>query len=243
MTVPNTLEEAIAQACSATLSALNDGYKKIQIEFIYPEIALESQSIAEQLIPTLEQLNVPIKVLFPDTGAAALARRDWGDVPFKVSDLGTSRSPIEDKIDPEDGLFLVVNPSSIEVAQVDNLCQLAGDRPVVLLNPRLEDVTTIGIGYAGRQLRDRFLNTLESCYYFRPLEGAAVLRSYPSPWQIWLEKESGYEMIAEQPTKPVGEELDSIFMKATSTNSDSSQPIKKPGLFTNLQRFLRALSQ
>jgi len=42
----------------------------------------------------------------------------------------------------------------------------------------------VGIGYAARQLRERFLSILESCYYFRPLESAIVYRSYPSMWQV-----------------------------------------------------------
>ena len=95
-----------------------------------------------------------LKVFFPDTGAAALARRDWGETPFKVADLGSSRTAVEDKIAPEDEQFLLVNPAAVEVAQVEKLYIAAAGRPVILLNPRLEDVATIGIGYAGRQLRD-----------------------------------------------------------------------------------------
>ncbi len=72
-------------------------------------------------------------------------------------------------------MFLLVEPSAVEIAQVEQLCQAAGSRPVVLLAPRLEDAATVGIGYAARQLRERFIKTLESCYYIRPLEGAALM--------------------------------------------------------------------
>jgi len=47
--------------------------------------------------------------------------------------------------------LLFIAPSAVEVAQVEKLCEAAGSRPVVLFNC-LEDVS-IGIGYAGRQLR------------------------------------------------------------------------------------------
>jgi len=70
---------------------------------------------------------------------------------------------VEQQIQPEDEAFLFIAPSAVEVAQVEKLCE-AGSRPVVLFN-RLEDVSIIGIGYAGRQLRDRFLNAIESCSY------------------------------------------------------------------------------
>lgn len=242
--LPKTLEEAIAQAKEATQVALNDGRTRLQVELVFPEIALQAQSIAWQFIPLFEQYGSGLKVLFPDTGAAALARRDWGEVPFKIDDIGSSRSPVERKIQPEDEAFLLVAPSSMEVAQVENLCNLAGSRPCVLLNPQLEDLYVVGIGYAARQMRERFLKTIESCYYLRPLNGAAILRSYPSLWEVWLETDDEYELIAEEPQRPVGDDLDQIIAKATGINvTDEVAPSKKPGFLTNLQRFLNALSR
>ncbi|MGQ4648425.1 DUF1995 family protein [Lyngbya aestuarii] len=244
--LPKSLEEAIAQAKQATQTALNDGYTRVQVELTFPEIALQAQSIAQQFLPIFEDYGSGLRVFFPDTGAAALARRDWGETFFKLSDVGTSRSPIERRIQPEDQAFLVVSPSAVEVAQVEKLCNLAGSRPCVLLNPQLEDVSVVGIGYAARQLRQRFLSTLESCYYLRPLEGVAILRSYPGLWQVWLETEDEYQLIAEEPQKPVGEALDKIIFQAVGTSSDSGNPTpqpKKPGLFKNLQSFLSALNR
>ncbi len=243
---PKTLEEAIAQAKEATKAALNDGYGRLQVELAVPEIALQAQAIAWEFTPLFEEYGSGLKVFFPDTGAAALARRDWGEVSFTVTDLGSSRTPVDRKIAPEDQIFLVVSPSAIEVSQVEKLCNLAGDRPVVLLIPQLEDVSIVGIGYAARQLRERFLSTLKSCYYFKPLEGAALLRSYPSSWQVWLEKEANYELIAEEPQKPMGEALERILAQANgmSEDIDDSPPTrKKTSFLANLQQFLRALNQ
>jgi hypothetical protein len=244
--LPKSLEEAIAQAKEATQAALNDGRTRLQVELVFPEIALQAQAIAWQFIPIFEQYASGLKVLFPDTGAAALARRDWGDVPFKIDDVGMSRTPIEKKIQPEDEAFLLVSPAAVEVAQVEKICNLAGERPCVLLNPQLEDVYVVGIGYTARQLRDRFLKTIESCYYLRPLDGAAIYRSYPGLWQVWLETDDEYQLIAEKPEKPVGDALDQILAKATGT-SDTGEttpsPVKKPGFLTNLQRFLNALTR
>ncbi|NET58437.1 MAG: DUF1995 family protein [Symploca sp. SIO2E6] len=242
--LPNTLEEAIAQAQAATQSALNDGYTRVQIELAFPEIALQAQSIAQQFIPIFEEYGSGLKVLFSDTGAASLARRDWGEVPFQITDVGTSRSPVDKKIEPEDKAFLIVSPSSIEVSQVEKLCNLAQLRPCVLLNPQLENVSIVGIGYAARELRERFLSTIECCYYLRPLDGAAISRSYPGLWQVWLETDGAYQVIAEQPQKPVGEAIEQILAQARGISDSSETPAaKKPGLFTNLQRFLNALSR
>lgn len=242
--LPNTLEEAIAQAQVATQAALAAGKTRLQVELVFPEIALQAQSIAQQFIPLFAQLGLKPKVFFPDTGAAALARRDWGDMPLIIDDVGTSRTPVERKIQPEDEAFLLIAPSAVEVAQVEKMCNLAGDRPFILLNPQLEDIYVVGIGYAARQVRDRFLNTIESCYYIRPLQGAALFRSYPSLWQVWLEIEDDYQLIAQAPERPVGDALDQILAKATGTSATAdTPPSRKPGFLTNLQRFLDALTR
>jgi hypothetical protein len=70
------------------------------------------------------------------------------------------------------------------------------------------------------------------------------LRSYPSLWQVWLETDDEYQLIAEEPQRPVGEALDQILAKATGTNaSGETAPSKKPGFLTNLQRILNAISR
>ncbi len=248
--LPTDLNSAIAQAKEATKAALDDGFNLVSVELVIPEIELQAQAIAQQFIPAILEPDTGLKVFFPDTGAAALARRDWGEVPFKVTDLGTSRSPVEERIEEEDRRFLLICPSSIEVAQAEKLSNLAGDRPVVILLPRLEDVSIVGIGYAARQLRERFINKIQSCYYLRPGDGFTLFRCYPSPWQIWLEPEEGkYELIAELPEKPMGDNLDLILAKATGqateapeASADAAPKPKKKGFMAELQKFFRALS-
>ncbi|MGL6284476.1 MAG: DUF1995 family protein, partial [Microcoleaceae cyanobacterium] len=44
--LPNDLSEAIAQAYDATEAAIADGYTRVQIELVIPEIELEAQSLA-----------------------------------------------------------------------------------------------------------------------------------------------------------------------------------------------------
>lgn len=245
--LPQDLNEAIAQSRIATAAALSDGKTLLQVELVFPEIALQAQSIAQQFLLEFEEIYSGVKVFFPDTGAAALARRDWGQTAFKVTDLGSSRTPVEDKIEPDDQLFLLINPAAVEVAQVERLYIAAGDRPVIILNPRLEDVATIGIGYAGRQLRDRFLGKIESCYYIRPLESAALFRCYPQSWQVWLETNDRYQLISETAQKPVGDDLERILAKAMGIAEPDStapaKPLKKKGFLAELQTFLKALTQ
>lgn len=238
--VPKTLEDAIAQAREATKAALADGYTRLQVEFVIPE--LKPMSVAEQFLPVFEEYGSKLKVFFPDAGGAALAHRDWADVPFKIFDIGTGKLPIDSKIEPEDAIFFLVAPTVVEVTEVEKMAQLVGDRPIVILNPRLEDLGAVGIGYTARQLRDRFINTIESCYYLRPVDDqTAVVRCYPGLWEVWVETKGEYQKITELPQKPSGDDLDLILAKKQPTATDAA-PAKKPSIFKGLQRFLRALS-
>ena len=242
--VPDSLEKAVSQAKESARVALEEGIKRICLEIVIPEIALQSQALALEFTSLFAGKESGLKVIFPDTGAAALARRDWGDKLFRVTDIGSRVTTVETKVSPEDEAFLLVCPSSVEVETVEKLCNLADDRPVILLIPQLEDVSIVGIGYAARQLRERFISTLESVYYFRPLDGVVILRCYPSPWLVYLEREEGYELIAEQGQKPMGEALEILInnaMGGEEKDSNQTQP-KKSGILASVQRFLRALN-
>ena len=247
MQLPKDLDEAVAQARESTQAALKDGKTRIMVELVFPE--LKPMAIAWDFLPALTSLyGSGLKVFFPDTGAAALARRDWKLAEFKIQDLGNGRTPLDPKIDPEDEAFLLIEPSSVEVLIVEELCRLAGDRPCILFNPKLEDVSIVGIGYAARQLRDRFISTLESYYYLRPMDDFALLRAYPNQWQVWQLRGEEYQVISESPQKPVGEVLDQIMMGGEKQPSNDPDALtknsggKSPGIMANLQRFLRALS-
>ncbi|MEL7052076.1 MAG: DUF1995 family protein [Cyanobacteria bacterium J06588_5] len=245
MPIPTDLPTATEQAKTATQAALEAGIIRLQVEMAIPE--LKHQPIAEQFLSLFD--GQQFKVLFPDAGAAALARRDWNDPAFTIRGLGELLTPVE----PDDDLFLVVNPSSVEVDAVESLCNQATDRPVVLLNPALEDVAVVGIGYAARQLRDRFLSQIETCYYLRPIDGGAIYRCYPGPWQIWKETAPDqYELVQDLATRPSGEDIERILYGDSSNNpeqptdSDSAKSpssTRKKGLLSELQNFLRALSQ
>lgn len=245
-TFPATLDAAVEQAKTAAQAAIADGYRLIQVELVVPEIALKSEALAWEFAQLFVD-SYQVKVMFPDTGASALAKRNWGEQPFAVTDMGSRFTPIETQIADEDEIFIVVCPSAVEVARAETLSQLASDRPVIFLIPQLEDVAVVGIGLAARQLRDRFIKNIYSCYYLRPLEEAAILRCHPSPWQVWLEQESeNYELATELSSKPMGEDLERLLISLTNPEgeeSESSKARKKPSLLGNLQKFLKALSQ
>ena len=247
-TFPATLDAAVEQAKEAAKAAIADGYRLIQVELVIPEIALKSEALALEFAQLFAESSAGVKVMFPDTGAAALAKRNWGEQPFQVTDMGSRFTSIETKIAPEDEIFIVACPSAVEVEKAETLSNLAGDRPVIFLIPQLEDVAIVGIGLAARQLRERFIKNIYSCYYLRPVDAGAILRCHPHPWQIWLENEAAelnYELATELDSKPMGEDLDRLMFRLTNPEGegDSDRTRKKTSLLGNLQKFLKALSQ
>src|SRR5689334_4048223 len=110
--LPNSLEDAIAQSREATKAALADGYNRIQVDLLFPE--LKFMPVAEQFLPLLTEYGSGLKVFFADAGAAALARRDWKDASFQILDIGTGRvASIQSKIQPEDEIFLFISPTAV----------------------------------------------------------------------------------------------------------------------------------
>ena len=47
--LPNDINEAIVQGMEATKAALQDGYTRVQIEIVVPDIELQAQSLAKQV--------------------------------------------------------------------------------------------------------------------------------------------------------------------------------------------------
>jgi hypothetical protein len=238
--LPTTLEEAIHQAQIAVSTALTAGVGRMTVDLVDPE--LEGMLVAQQFYPVLQELGLTFKVYFPDAGAAALARRDWGNPEFTIRGV----DELGGQVEATDQVYVFVEPSAVEVSQVEEICNLAGDRSIIMLNPKLEDVATIGIGYAGRQLRERFLSTLEPVYYLRSLEAAVLMRAYPAPWQLWqATPENSYQLAAEFSQRPGGEAIDRVLMADAARLGEGveAQLPRRGGFLAELQSFIRALTQ
>ncbi|MEM9136239.1 MAG: DUF1995 family protein [Cyanobacteria bacterium P01_F01_bin.42] len=229
--LPESIEASISQSVQAVKAALADNRLRVQVELVYQE--LKPLKVAYQFLQEFPELGEKVKVLFPDAGSAALATRDWKDISYTLRGINELLEPVQ----PEDEAFVLVAPSSIEVQKAEQVAGEVGERPCILLNPQLQDVSVVGIGYAGRQLRERFLSTIETAYYLCPLDGGLVYRAYPNDWEIYRENESGdYELLQTLPTRPMSEELEDAFAP-TQTQQERSG-----SLLRTLGQFLKSLS-
>ncbi len=242
--LPNTLEEATEQAIAATVRAIDAGCSRIQIEMRFPELA--QMPIALVFAEAFsERYGQNWQALFADAGTAAWARRDWAnsEILKDISMRGVNEGRAAVRLESQ--AFLLISPTSIEVDGIEKLLGLIGDRPFVMLNPKLEN-SEVGLGLAARRMRDRFLSIFEISYYIQPIEQGAVWRCYPQLWQVWQEQgneknlnqfedtNAAMKMIHEGNVRPVGDDLNRIMGNATGT---------KPSLIAQLQQFLNALSR
>ncbi len=232
--LPTDLADAQAQAVQAIQAAIEAGYSRIQVDILVPDIKPEILAY-----PFITICDPPFSIVFSDAGAAALAQRDWtalGEMPegSRLQSIGPSLT-----VTPETAILFVM-PSVYSLDTVEQICDSVSkrgqnERPIILLNPQLQDAATVGVGLAGRRIRERFISTFEPSYYLRSLGAGALTRFYPHPWCIWEQTETGdYTLLDTRSTQPTGEELGEIF--AQSSN-------QSPGIFDGLRRFIRALQR
>ncbi|MEN9204806.1 MAG: DUF1995 family protein [Thermostichales cyanobacterium BF4_bins_65] len=202
MSLPTSLETALDQALQAMTAARSVGYRRLQVDILDPDL-----KIKDLVYPLLAPLATgeKLQVFLPDAGAAALAQHRWQPLPegVQLCALGSRLG-----VDPE-ALVLFACPNVVSIEEVETLCNQAGrEQTILLVNPQFQDAATVGIGLAGRRLRQRFLVTFEPVYFLQSLNQGALFRCYPEPWQLWqLIGEGDYALQASFDRRPSGEEL------------------------------------
>jgi hypothetical protein len=123
------------------------------------------------------------RVYFPDEGNAALARRDWpSQVPPCVqfaSCNGVQRHNVE-----TDAVVFFYCPKASDSEGVEAIlarheAESTNLRLTVFVNPNLVDMGVTGFGLAGRMLRERLIDPLQSTYYLRTLPWGRRTRLQP----------------------------------------------------------------
>jgi hypothetical protein len=170
-----------------------------------------------------------VRIIFPDEGSAALARRDWqSKVPSccRFSACGGIRDTDMNDKNNNDAIVLYYCPKASESDAVEQLLELyetnaASDdstttalKASIFVNPNLVDMGVTGFGYAGRRLRERLIDTLMSVYYLRTLSWGALTRMYPNAYTVWQEDSNasgGYRNIAILDRLPSNPEVEDIY--------------------------------
>lgn len=196
-------EQQLRQALRSALAADPNGRWTAELRFE----GLRILPVALRLAEDLRAEHAGLRLLFPDAGAAALARRDAPQLAEVLGSYGDERrrQAKGEEAAPAD-LLILVAPAQTEYEEVEALCQQHRG-PVVLLNPSLEDAA-VGIGSVARQRRRGFLSLWQSAYALVPLAGSALRRAHPGEWELYRLDPDGFRPVATFERRPDAEEQD-----------------------------------
>jgi hypothetical protein len=210
--LPSDLKTAEAELLAALQSALaSGGSGRWTAELRFSGLRL--LPVVLRLATALQEWPGGLALLFPDAGAAALARRDGPGLAALIRTLGDHRrlqaQAMEDG-SPLAQLLLVVAPGLAEYEAVESACS-AHRGPVVLLNATLED-GAVGIGSVARERRKGFLAGWQSAYTLVPQASSALRRAHPHNWELYRLDADGYRLAAEFDHRPDGEEQEAALL-------------------------------
>ena len=160
--------------------------------------------VALRLAEALAAAHTDLRVLWPDAGAAALARRDAPEMAAAIADFNQWTA----KADP-DALLLVVGPQPSDYDAFMALCE-NNRGAIVMLNGRLEDAA-VGIGSVARERRKGFVASWQQAYWLQPLEGGALMRSFPDDWALFRQDPDGYRWLSSSVNRPDPETLAALL--------------------------------
>jgi Domain of unknown function (DUF1995) len=200
--LPADLRTAEAEALEATAAALAEGSRGLwTVEWRFE--GLRIMPVALRLLASLSPRHPDLRLLFPDAGATALAKRDAPDQASQLTSLGDLQR-LQQADGGSDGILILVAPTPADYDDVERVCaQHRG--VVVMLNGRLEDAA-IGIGTVARERRRGFLAGWRSAYALIPTADGALRLVHPGPWELYRRDPDGYRPVTTFDTRPDAEQ-------------------------------------
>ncbi|MCP9858217.1 MULTISPECIES: DUF1995 family protein [unclassified Cyanobium] len=221
--LPADLRTAEAEAREALQAALASGSGgRWTVEFRFEGLRL--LPVVLRLLEGLLAERPALRLLFPDAGATALARRDAPALADRIGSFSDQRRLQQQE--PSRGVLLLVGASQADYELVEAVCGGHGDS-VVLINSSLEDAA-IGIGSVARQRRKGFLAGWRAAYALLPQSDRALRCAYPGEWELYRLDPDGYRLAGRFEQKPDAEQQELVLSGG-----------QEPGLGSNL----RALGQ
>lgn len=254
--IPTSMADAAVQAVSATRAAFAAGLTRafVTIDTTAGDetytLLKTSVPIVRRLLPILTGVTPAgeeggvgvVEVLLPDAGAAALARRDWGEDAGAVPD-GVELGGMDRWVKGEGvgGVFIVA-PRASEVRDLERAVEQADGVPLVVVNPDLVDMGVTGLSLNARTLRERVIDTFETSYYLRVYGWGVLLRAYPGEWGVWVDDEgeaSGFRCLKTFGERPGNDEIEELL------DADAGLGEKSAGgdWMRKLSRFLKVYMQ
>jgi hypothetical protein len=208
--LPADLRTAEAEACAAlerALKAESRGRWTVEMRFE----GLRLMPLALRLSEGWLAADLEHRLLFPDAGAAALARRDAPSLAALIGSFSEQRR-LQGQ-ESSSGVLLLVGGGLADYEEVEAICG-HHNGAVVLLNPTLED-GAVGIGSVARQRRRGFLAGWEAAYALIPQADSALRRAWPHPWQLYRLDPDGYREVSSFERKPDPEQREQALAEGS----------------------------
>jgi hypothetical protein len=116
---------------------------------------------------------------------------------------------------------------------------LAGDTPVLMINPDLVDMGVTGLSLNARRLRERVVDRFDTVYYLRVFTWGVILRAYPGSWSVWVDDPdtpAGFRLLQAFQNRPTNDEIDSCLAEGGDAGTGGSSATG--GWVSQLSRFL-----
>lgn len=200
--LPADLRSAEAEALEGVRAALAEGGRTLWTVELRFE-GLRIMPVALRLLEALTVLAPDVRLLFPDAGATALARRDAPEQAGRITSLGDLMR-LQQADGGSEGLLLLSAPSPADYAEVEQVCaQHRG--VVVMINGRLEDAA-VGIGTVARERRRGFLSGWRCAYALIPTGDGALRHVHPGEWELYRRDADGYRPVTRFESRPDSEQ-------------------------------------
>lgn len=200
--LPADLRSAETEALEGVRAALAEGGRTLwTVEYRFE--GLRIMPVALRLLEALTTPAPEVRLLFPDAGATALAKRDAPEQAARISSL-SDLMRLQQADGGSEGLLLMSAPSPADYAEVEQVCaQHRG--VVVMINGRLEDAA-VGIGTVARERRRGFLAGWRSAYALIPTAEGALRHMHPGEWELYRRDSDGYRAVTRFETRPDAEQ-------------------------------------
>ncbi|KAI0567572.1 hypothetical protein FGB62_1g525 [Gracilaria domingensis] len=214
--LPRTFPEMHTQATDSLLQALAANKPLIEIQFPpVPNMATAAlnelldanrsftREMMRALVPKYDAKD--LNVLFPDMGEARLAKKVYGDVPFRI---GVIPKQIPEYI-RRPGVAVIVNPG-FNISEWINIQNLVSDDSKCKLITVNADFDKVRGSYYPRffypglhKAKEKILNRFEEVYYIKTFSnGGTLLRRYPEDWKLFYAGRQGTQLIWEGVNRP-----------------------------------------
>lgn len=148
---------------------------------------------------------------------------DWDD---DVADAIVPNGGISGEDGSDADAFILVQPQNIVgysiLPYIAEMEEVVGDKPMIMINPRLDDIQSAGnvMSVRGRKERMEAVAAWKECYHFRllyrkpyfhPIYGALRFAYYENEWELYkrtgLGETEKYELLATYDAEPDPEEM------------------------------------